>query len=235
MEGRAALSVVADFNTASVSINKNTSISGSLTTSGLINLKGSVIDVVSNKTEVRSTGGIKTVEPGGTIVTANSGSWKLGKKFTDGTGMTISATDYIEVEIDGTKYKLAIIGSGGGSGGSPSTTNTVTLEGIWVDGETASFYYAITSTTTPPAESSYIPIYSLGSSYTTDTVTIEITDEYYLWVYFVTSSGLSSSVIVDSPVIATQGGGDTIGYSQARYFRIMEDGSISLTVSESAP
>jgi hypothetical protein len=63
---------------------------------------------ISNSTpakvfSVSSTNGISTADPGSGV-----GSWKLGKVITGAT-ITLTATNYVEVMIDGVVVKLAVV------------------------------------------------------------------------------------------------------------------------------
>lgn len=50
-------------------------------------------------------GSVTTSTPNG----GTAGAWKLGIYKTDGVGLTLSTTDYAQVDIGGTLYKFAIV------------------------------------------------------------------------------------------------------------------------------
>lgn len=216
------------FNSNGVLITKNTEVDANLAVSGSLSIKGSFIDVVTNVVEVKSTGGIKTVSPGNTIITADSGSWKLGKHYTDGTAMAISATDYLEVDVNGTKYKLALIGTGGGSGGAAVTTFNMNLSGTNDTGFAMTFYYAITATNTPPSDTDYFFLGTLVDGAVAVAIgTVSVTDDYYLWLFH-EGSPVDGTYTPDV-VITVGGGGGGGDYTNARSFRIDQEVNIAFT------
>lgn len=58
---------------------------------------------INNDGDITATGKVTTAQPSAT----GAGAWKLGKKVT--AAVTLVTTDYIEVEIDGVIYKLALV------------------------------------------------------------------------------------------------------------------------------
>jgi hypothetical protein len=224
-------SSIALFNSNQALITKDTEITGDLSVSGSVIINGSVLDVNSNTLEIKSSSGIKTVSPLNSIINASSGEWKLGKLQTDGTSMTISATDYLEVDVDGVKYKLAIIGSGGGAGGGAVTTFLINFAGAYVAGSSVSVYTAVTSTATPPVIGEYTFAFTIDGASPTPSISDNIIEDYYLWIYHTTTS---SEGVFSTSVAVPEAGGAGDGFSNSKSFQITSAVNITLTTGGGA-
>ena len=73
---------------------------------------GSSLNTAATRMTISGTDGNVTITGSlttGTPTGGTSGAWKLGIYKTDGVGQAISATDYVELDIGGTLYKLALV------------------------------------------------------------------------------------------------------------------------------